>query len=213
MKVLVACEESARVRDAFRRLGHDAWSCDLEETRGDARWHLKCDVRNVLDDGWEIMIAHPPCTFTTNAANRHLYSVPSVNGKLPAVHGQARWDALREAAGFFRLLLNYEAIPHRCLEQPVLSGHAYREIGCFPDQYIQPHQFGDGFQKCTALWLRGLPPLRPTNQVEGREQACFNESPGPDRARRRSVTYPGIAEAMADQWGRINEPFELRTHI
>ena len=181
MRVLVACEYSGRVRDAFIRRGHDAMSCDLlpTETPGP---HYQGDVRDVIDDGWDLMIAHPPCT--------HL-----------AVSG-ARWFKDKqteqvEALEFVRLLMAAR-IPRIAVENPVsiISSRIRR-----PDQVIQPWQFGHGETKATCLWLKGLPKLLPTNVVEGREAKVHRMPPGPDRWKHRSRTYVGIAQAMAQQWG------------
>lgn len=183
MNVLVACEFSGIVRDAFIAEGHDAWSCDLLMTEAPGP-HIVGDVLQVLDSGWNLMIAHPPCT--------HL-----------AVSG-ARWFKYKqkeqaEALEFVRRLLN--ASIHRiALENPVsVISTKIRK----PDQYIQPWMFGHGETKKTCLWLKNLPPLKPTNIVEGREGRVWKESPGPDRWKRRSRTYLGIAEAMAEQWGSL----------
>lgn len=180
MKVLVACEFSGVVRDAFRARGHDAWSCDLlpSETYGP---HYQRDVRDVLGYGWDLMIAHPPCT--------HL-----------AVSG-ARWfkDKVQEQAEaleFVRLLLD-APIERIALENPIsIISSRIRK----PDQIIQPWQFGHGEVKATCLWLKNLPKLEPTNVVEGRYAKVHLMPPGPDRWKERSRTYAGIAEAMASQW-------------
>lgn len=181
MKVLVACEFSGTVRDAFAALGHDAWSCDLlpSETPGN---HLQCDVLSVLGGGWHLMIAHPPCT--------HL-----------AVSG-ARWFANKkveqgEALNFVQQLMD-APIPKICIENPVsiISTHI-----CKPTQIIQPWQFGHGETKATCLWLKGLPLLTPTNVVEGRENRIHRMPPGEWRWKERSRTFKGIADAMAQQWG------------
>lgn len=181
MRVLVACEFSGIVRDAFVAQGHDAISCDLlpTERRG---WHFQGDVRYLLDQQWDLMIAHPPCT--------HL-----------AISG-ARWfkDKRREqeeALDFVRLLMN-APIPRIAIENPIsiISSRIRR-----PDQIIQPWQFGHGETKATCLWLKNLPLLQPTQIVEGREARIHRMPPGPDRWRERSRTYQGIAEAMAHQWG------------
>lgn len=191
MRVLVACEFSGTVRDAFRARGHEAMSCDLLDTEAPGP-HYRGDVRDVLGDGWDLMVAHPPCT--------HL-----------AVSG-ARWFGRKQAEqaaalDFVRLLLA-APIPRIAVENPVsvISSRIRR-----PDQVIQPWQFGDAATKTTCLWLRSLPPLRPTRIVErgarhvtksGRSlPAWYNMPPGPDRARIRSRTFPGIAAAMAEQWG------------
>jgi hypothetical protein len=228
VKVLVACEFSGVVRDAFRARGHDAWSCDLEDGEGQTlhewrpdlypqdhqlaghRFHYKCDVRELLEGGrlnhtmaledqaiqWDLMIAHPPCT--------HL----SVSG--------ARWfggkrDEQAHGLGFVMQLAN-APIPRICIENPIsiISSH-WRE----PDQIIQPHNFGHPEFKATCLWLSGLQPLRPTNQLAIPERGSaewkrwnkvHRAPPGPDRWKDRSRTYTGVADAMAQQWGALSPP-------
>jgi hypothetical protein len=181
MKILIACEYSGTVRDAFSALGHDAMSCDLLPTEKPGP-HYQGDVRDVLSAGWDLMICHPPCT--------HL-----------AVSG-ARWfkDKLAEQAealDFVRLLLS-APVPRIALENPVsIISSRIRK----PDQVIQPWQFGHGETKATCLWLKGLPKLSATNIVEGREQRVWKIPPGPNRWKERSRTYAGIAQAMARQWG------------
>ena len=181
MKVLVACEFSGIVRDAFAKKGHEAFSCDILPTESEG-YHLQCDVTEIINDGWDMMIAHPPCT--------HL-----------AVSG-ARWfkekqQEQAEALEFVRLLLNAN-IEKIALENPIsiISSHIRR-----PDQIIQPWQFGHGETKATCLWLKNLPKLIPTNIVEGREQRIWKLPPGADRWKERSRTFTGIASAMAEQWG------------
>jgi hypothetical protein len=181
MKVLVACEYSGTVRDAFRARGHEAMSCDLLPTDAPGP-HYQGDVRDVLGDGWDLMIAHPPCT--------HL-----------AVSG-ARWFHLKrqeqaEALDFVRLLMD-APIPRIAIENPVsvISSRIRK-----PDQVIQPWQFGHGETKATCLWMKGLPALKPTNVVDGREARVHRLPPSADRWKIRSATYAGIAAAMADQWG------------
>lgn len=184
MRVLVACEYSGRVREAFRRTGHDAWSCDLIESEDCSPYHLQIDALLLLHDSWDLMIAHPPCT--------HL-----------AVSG-ARWfkdkqQEQQDALKFVRLLLD-APIPKIALENPIsIISSRIRK----PDQIIQPWQFGHGETKATCLWLKGLPKLTPTNVVEGREARVHRMSPGPDRWKERSRTYSGVAEAMAAQWGEV----------
>lgn len=185
MRVLVACEFSGIVRDAFIARGHDAWSCDLLPSESAAGPHHTGDVRDLINNQyWDLLIAHPPCT--------HL-----------AVSG-ARWFAAKrkeqtEALEFVRLLLA-APVPHMVLENPisVISTHIRK-----PDQIIQPWQFGHGETKATCLWLRNLPPLCPTDIVDGREARVHRAAPSPERWKERSRTYPGIAAAMAEQWGRI----------
>ena len=188
MRVLVACEFSGVVRDAFREEGHDSWSCDLLPAEGNNLYHIQLDALLAIAERgpWDLMIAHPPCT--------HL-----------AVSG-ARWfkDKAKEQAEaleFVRALLD-APIPRIALENPVsIISSRIRK----PDQIIQPWQFGHGEVKATCLWLKGLPKLVPTNVVEGRHPACWLASPGPDRWKLRSRTYQGIADAMAQQWGRLAE--------
>jgi len=180
MRVLVACEFSGIVRDAVAARGHDVWSCDLLPSERPGQ-HIEGDVLDVLDDGWEVMIAHPPCTYL-------------------AVSG-ARWFAQREreqaeALDFVRALLD-APVPRIALENPVsVISTRIRK----PDQIVQPWQFGHGETKAICLWLKNLPLLVPTDIVDGREPRVHHASPGPDRWRERSRTYPGLAAAMADQW-------------
>jgi hypothetical protein len=182
-RVLVACEFSGAVRDAFARRGWDAWSCDLLPSESPGQ-HQQGDVSKMLADGWDLLIAHPPCT--------HL-----------AVSG-ARWFHLKqqqqaEALAFVRLLLDAPVVKI-ALENPVsIISSRIRK----PDQVIQPWQYGHGEVKATCLWLKNLPPLRPTQIVDGRVPRVHMMPPSPDRWKLRSMTYPGIAEAMADQWGKL----------
>ena len=181
MKILIACEFSGVVRDAFIQAGHDALSCDIIPTDKKSP-HLICDVLSILNDGWDMMIAHPPCT--------HL-----------AVSG-ARWfkdkqDEQKDAIKFFMALIN-APIDKICVENPVsIMSTKYRK----PDQIIQPWQFGHGETKKTCLWLKNLPLLKPTNIVSGREARIHKMPPSADRGKLRSITYSGIANAMAKQWG------------
>ena len=203
MNVLVACEESQVVTLAFRKLGHNAFSCDLQPcSGGHPEWHIQGDVLQVMYghcifltcDGranwcvfrrrWDLIIAHPPCTDL-------------------AVSG-ARWFKEKQADGrqwnsisFFMKFVNVDC-ERVAIENPIgIMSTYYRK----PDQIIQPWQFGHGETKATCLWLKGLPKLIPTNIVEGREQKCWKMAPGPDRAKKRSRTYEGIGQAMAEQWG------------
>lgn len=198
MRILVACEFSGIVREAFRKRGHDAWSCDLLPAEDRSEFHVQADVnwvlnypqrvlggmpRWMLEASWDMLIAFPPCT--------HL-----------AVSG-ARWfkDKQKEQAGaihFFRNLAEHDDIARIAVENPIgiMSTH-FRK----PDQIIQPWQFGHGETKATCLWLKRLPKLKPTEIVEGRVPRVHYASPGPDRWKARSRTLPGIAKAMAEQWG------------
>jgi hypothetical protein len=190
MKVLVACEFSGTVRDAFTERGHDAWSCDLLPTERPGNHYVR-DVREVLDLGWDLIIAHPPCT--------HLAS------------SGARWWSEKkqeqtEALDFVRILMDAPC-ERICIENPVSRiSTAIRK----PDQIIQPWQFGHGETKTTCLWLKNLPELVPTQIVEGREPRVHWTPPSKERWKIRSRTYPGIAAAMAEQWGKLMQPSDLQ---
>jgi hypothetical protein len=192
MRVLVACEFSGIVRDAFAALGHDAWSCDLIATERDGQ-HIQADVSKVLGWGWDLMVAHPPCTYLTRAG-WHWVNKPD-RATLPLM-GQPRRRAAAEAAEFFMMLLG---APIACIavENPKPICHVNLPA---PTQMIQPWQHGHGEIKATCLWLKGLPKLYPTDIVEGREARIHRASPGPNRWKERSRTLPGIAAAMASQW-------------
>lgn len=189
MRVLVACEYSATVRDAFRARGFDAWSLDLLPTEGDPRWHIKFGFEEYVKAGgyyygWDLLIAHPPCTDLAVSGARH-FAAKVADGR------QAR------ALEFVQRLLD-APIPHIALENPVsIISSRIRK----PDQIIQPWQFGHGETKATCLWLKNLPKLAPTNVVDGRSDRIHKMPPGPNRWKERSRTYPGIAAAMAEQWG------------
>ena len=183
MKVLIACEFSGVVRDAFRRRGHDAMSCDLLETESPGP-HYRGDVRDLLGEEWDLMVAHPPCTHLARSGGRWFM------GK------ESRQD---EALGFVLELMSC-GIGMWAIENPVgLISTRIRK----PDQIVQPWQFGHGETKATCLWLHRLKRLESTKVVEGREGRIANLSPRPDRWKERSRTYVGVAEAMADQWGSI----------
>lgn len=188
MKVLIACEFSGVVRDAFRAMGHDAMSCDLLPTAVPGPHH-QGDVLDVLYEGWDMLIGFPPCTRLCNSGVRWL-------------NERNLWAELDEAAAFFRKLLD-APIPRKAMENPIPHKYAIERIGRKYDQIIQPWQFGHGETKATCLWLENLPPLQPTNIVEGREARVHKASPGPDRWKERSETLPGIGAAMAAQWGRF----------
>lgn len=196
MRVLVACEFSGIVRDAFASRGHDAWSCDLLPTEKPGQ-HYQGPVEDILLDGrWDLMVAHPPCTYLANSGVRWLY------GGKGTVKDAGRWNSMLDAAVFFATLLS-APIPRIAVENPVMHRHARYIIGSGPSQTIQPYQFGHGETKATCLWLKGLPKLTPTNIVAGREARVHRMPPGPDRWKERSRTFPGIAEAMAGQWGSL----------
>jgi len=185
MKVLVACEYSGKVRDAFAALGHDAWSADLLPTDVPGN-HYEGDVLDILGDGWDLMVAHPPCTFLANSGVRWLSTRPE------------RWQQMRDGRRFFLSLLN-APIARIAVENPIPHKH-----GKLPpyDQLIQPYNFGHDESKATCLWLRGLPPLMATVMFAGTpKQTVHSLPPSPDRWKLRSETFQGIADAMAYQWG------------
>lgn len=196
MRVLIACEFSGIVREAFKAKGHDVWSCDLLPTEIPGQ-HIQGDVLTILNDGWDLMIAHPPCTYLTVTANRVFMNNPK------------RWQARVDAMIFVYSLLNC-SIPKIALENPkgVISTYIRK-----PDQWIQPYEHGHKDSKMTGLWLKNLPLIKPTNIVEpewvvppsgkrmSRTHACNPSTNNHDNAKLRSRTYQGIANAMAEQWG------------
>ena len=183
MKVLIACEYSGVVRDAFIGGGHEAMSCDLLPTDVPGP-HYQGDVRDVIDYPWDLMIAHPPCTDLSVSGARH-FAEKRMNGKQ------------QSSASFFMMLAKSD-IPKIAIENPIcVMSSLFRK----PDQVIQPWMFGHGETKATSLWLKNLPKLVPTNIVEGREARIHKMPPSPDRWKLRSITYQGIADAMAQQWG------------
>lgn len=185
MKVLIACEYSGKVRDAFIRLGHNAVSCDLLPTDAPGP-HYQGDVFDIIADDWDLMIAHPPCTHLAVSGARHFAAKQSSGVQ-------------QEALDFVRRLLD-APIEHIALENPIsIISSKIRK----PDQIIQPWQFGHGETKATCLWLKNLPKLTPTNIVEGREARIHKMPPSADRWKKRSETYQGIADAMATQWGNL----------
>lgn len=191
MRVLIGCEFSGVVRRAFAALGHDAWSCDLLPAEDRSNQHIVGDVRDYLNDGWDLLaVFHPPCTRLCKSGLRWLYE-------------RDLWNDLAVAAEFFSTLWNATAIPRRAIENPLMHRHAKERIANYrePAQIIQPWQFGHGETKATCLWLHGLKPLHPTNVVEGRVARVHRMSPRHDRQKERSRTYEGIASAMACQWG------------
>lgn len=186
MRVLVACEFSGTVREAFKARGHDAWSCDLLPTDIPGQ-HLQCDVECLRDEHWDLLIAHPPCTYLSNSGVRWLHE------------DETRWKKMEQGAKFFRELMLWK-VEKKAIENPIMHKYAVEIIGRRQDQIIQPWQFGHGETKATCLWLKGLPLLKPTNIVKGREGKVWKMPPGPDRWKMRSKTYQGIADAMAEQW-------------
>jgi len=195
MRVLVACEYSGRVREAFRAHGHDAWSCDLLPSDDNSEFHIQGDVIPLLNQGWDLLIAHPPCTYLCNSGVSWLHRT------------EGRWEKMVEGAEFFNLLWQAD-IPKICVENPIMHKYAKEIIGSSQTQSIQPWQFGDDASKRTCLWLKGLPKLQPTDVIIKDRYANQTPSgrcnlpPSKDRWKLRSVTYQGIANAMADQWGK-----------
>ena len=187
MRVLVACEESQSVTIELRKLGHEAYSCDiLPPSGGHLEWHIQGDVVPLLSEKWDMVIAFPPCTDIAVSGARWFE--------------EKRKDGRQQASiDFFQRFTQLGHIPKVAIENPVgIMSTLYRK----PDQVIQPYQFGHGEQKATCLWLKGLPKLQPTEIVEGREQRIWKMAPSPERAKLRSKTFPGIAKAMAEQWGK-----------
>ena len=196
-RILIACEFSGVVRRAFAARGHDVWSCDLLPAEDRSNRHIQRDVRDILHDGWDMLIvAHPPCTRLCNSGVRWLTRPPE--GRTL----DDMWRELDAGAELFSALWN-APITHVAVENPVMHRYAKERIVNYepPAQSVQPWQFGHGETKRTCFWLRRLPPLQPTQIVEGREQRVFRMSPGPNRWAERSRTFAGIATAMADQWG------------
>mgnify|MGYP006269325611 CR=1 FL=1 len=185
MKVLVACEYSGRVRDAFIKIGHEAISCDLLPTDSPGP-HYQGDVFDIINDGWDLMIAHPPCTYLCNSGVCWLHK------------DESRWGKMRGGALFFRQLLESN-IKKIAIENPIMHKYAKEIIRVNQTQVIQPWQFGHGETKATCLWIKGLPSLKPTDIVEGRHQRLHLLPPSKDRWKLRSTTYQGIADAMAQQ--------------
>lgn len=208
MKVLIACEYSGRVRNAFQALGHDAWSCDLLPAEDKSQKHLQCDVTGILGDGWDLMIAHPECTYLCSSGLHW-------NKRGAVVNGRPRSELTEESLDFVRLLMG-APIPRIAIENP---------IGCIstrirkPDQIIQPYEYGEDASKATCLWLKNLPKLQPTSRLQGR-QVLYNGKlverwanqtdsgqnrlgPTEDRWKERARTYQGWANAMAAQWGGV----------
>lgn len=197
MRVLVACEFSGTVRRVFEAKGCDVLSCDLLEAEDGAKNHYVGDVFDVINDGFDLMIAHPPCTYLSNSGVRHLYT------------DRSRWDKMIDGARFFNKLYRYDTIPRRCIENPIMHKYAKEIIGDTQTQVIQPWMFGHHEQKATCLWLVGLEPLQPLTDLREEmktmdkriTQRLFYAS-GKDRWKIRSRTFEGIAKAMADTWTR-----------
>jgi hypothetical protein len=190
-RVLVACEYSGRVRDALRAVGIDAVSCDLLPSEAPGP-HYQADVLPLLRQRWDMVIAHPPCQYLSNSGVRWLHERPG------------RMAEMQRAAQFFLECLNANA-PLVAVENPVMHGHAREIVGERPAFTVQPWQFGDPAKKRTCFWTRGLPPLVPTSDLTAADARadCHLASPGPDRWKERSRTYPGVARAIASQWGGL----------
>lgn len=192
MKILVACEESQAVTIELRKLGHEAYSCDIEPcSGGHPEWHYQEDVSPLLKQHWDMIIAFPPCTHLAVSGARYFE--------------QKRKDGRQQQGfDFFMQFANADC-KKIAIENPVgIMSTQYRK----PDQIVQPWQFGHGETKTTCLWLKGLPKLKPTEIVDGREQRVWKMPPGPERAKMRSKTYVGIARAMAEQWAGVNQQNE-----
>lgn len=211
MNVLIACEESGTVRDAFIAMGHNAISCDLQPTRSKGP-HLQCDVRNVLSLGWDMMIAHPVCKRLANSGSRWLHEPPRGMTK------EEVWKSLDEAAEFYKILRD-APIPLKAIENPVMHSHAIERVNPGYRQVVQPWWFGDRTFKATGFELIGLPNLIPTDMLvppkkgtpEHKEWSWVHRmAPGPDRERERSKFHPGLARAMAEQWGAVLPLFQLK---
>jgi hypothetical protein len=208
MRILIGCETSGVVRRAFAARGHDVWSCDLEPAEDRSNRHIICDVRDLLHDGWDMLaVFHPPCTRLCNSGVRWLHTPP------PGRTVDDLWAELDAGAELFSAVWN-APIPRIAVENPVMHKHAKTRIMNYhpPAQIVQPWWFGEPTFKATGLYLKGLPPLVATNRLTPPRKAMDPEthaawsmihraSPGKDRARLRSRTFQGIADAMADQWG------------
>lgn len=209
MKVLIGCERSGVFRRAFEARGFDAWSCDTEPADDGSARHIRGDVRDYLGDGWRLLIAHPPCTRLCNSGVRWLHVPPK--GRTTA----EMWSELGEGAALFAACWN-APIPLRAIENPVMNPHARERlpIDLPKPQIVQPWWFGCPAKKATGWYLAGLPPLVATNRLtppikgsdeDKRWSAVHRMPPGPDRARLRSQSFPGMAAAAADQWGILSE--------
>lgn len=205
---LIACEESGVVRRAMAALGIDAWSCDLQPARDRSNKHLQVDVRDVLGLGWGLLaVMHPPCTRLCNSGVKHLY----IGGKKANGRNPEKWAELEQGAAFYRTCRD-APIALKALENPVMHSHAIRLTGRGRTQFVQPWWFGDPFFKATGFELVGLPDLAPTNRLtpprpgtpEHKAWSKIHRAPpGPDRAKIRSETFPGLAQAIAAQWGAL----------
>jgi hypothetical protein len=208
MRIIIGCEMSGVVRDAFLARGHDAYSCDILDCERGPERHIKGDVLKILDQNWDLAIFHPPCTFLTNAGSKHLYR----GGRKSNGRDEQRWADMRSAAEFFNALLA-APIPKIAIENPIMHRYARDIISRPYSQIVHPHWFGHAETKATCLWLNGLPLLVPTSPVapdyakyppgrgNGFNPKCHYESPGVNRQRNRSRTLPGVAAALAQFFG------------
>jgi hypothetical protein len=206
-RVLVACEFSGTVRRAFAARGHDAWSCDLLPAEDRTNKHVIGDARDLLGEAWDLLIvAHPPCTRLCNSGVRWLSAPP------PGRELADMWRELDEAAALFAAFWN-APIPRICVENPVMHKHGKARIANYaePAQSVQPWQYGHGESKRTCLWLRNLPTLAPTNIVAGRAQRVHRMGETKNRWKERSRFFPGIAAAMAEQWGELLPADDIAT--
>lgn len=203
LRVLVACEFSGTVRRAFRRLGHEAYSCDLLPAEDESEHHYQQDVIPLLSQGWDLLIAHPPCTRLANSGVRWLHKPPLSRTV------ESMWEELDAAVAFYLAFRN-APIERKAIENPVMHSHARERLGGVPRSIVQPWWFGDRAFKATGFELHGLPPLQATNKLtppkagtpEHRDWSAIHLAPpGVDRWKMRSRTFPGIAKAMAEQWG------------
>jgi len=215
-RILIGCEFSGVVREAFRKLGFDAWSCDLLRAKDESKYHFQEDIFEVLkrDSKWDLFIGHPPCTYLCNSGVRWLEMGPPIFeiGQIDFL--VKRWnkvdkrrDDMKDGANFFKKLLDLPIV-RICIENPIPHRYALDIIGRKYDQIIQPYMFGDPFQKSTCLWLKNLPKLVPTNIVsKGKMQVCKSGKVIPEwysnNKKLRSITFPGIARAFAEQYGKL----------
>jgi hypothetical protein len=191
-RILISCEKSGKIRDAFINRGFDAVSCDLEASDSGRGTHIQADVLSLIGEEWDLVIAHPPCTYLCNSGVRWLKTDPS------------RWAKMVSGAYFFAAHYGFKT-PRLCIENPIPHKYALEIIGRKYNQIIQPWQYGHGETKATCFWLKGLPPLQPENIVPGRVGRIHRLPPGPNRSEIRSSTYQGVADAIANQWGAVLE--------
>lgn len=207
MRILLACEFSDTISSRLRARGHDVKSCDLLPSEGPPEFHYQGDIFDIINDGWDMMIAHPPCTYLTNSGVCHLWNKPTCDYAEKTVNNE-RWVNMMEGAAFFKRL--WDAPIHKiCIENPIPHKYAVANIGSKYTQIVQPWMFGHMEQKATCLWLKNLPPLVGTNNVyremtllpKKERQRLHYMSPGPNRWKERSRTFSGLADAIATQWG------------